>query len=85
MNAHQPLHLEDRQAETRVILAHGNSLGWESKNEKRNREITCKRKSSLRSVSTMRFNLMDDIFREAVEEASLELNSALALTEASFF
>lgn len=33
----------------------------------------------------MRFNLMDDIFRGAVEGTLLELNSSLTLTEASFF
>lgn len=86
VNAHQPLCLEEEQAETRVILADKNSLFWESITEERSREKTCKRKCRLRSVLTMRSNLRHYIFREAVEETSLlELNSALTLTEASFF
>lgn len=38
VNAHWPLRLEDQQAETRVILAHRDSLGWESKNEKKSKD-----------------------------------------------
>lgn len=38
VNAHRPLSLEDQQAETRVILAHRDSLGWESKNEKKSKD-----------------------------------------------
>lgn len=86
VNTHQPLPLEEQQAETRIILADRNSLDCESKNEEGNREKACKRKCCLRGFLTMRSKLMYYVFREAVEETSLlELNSALAVREASLF